>query len=198
MPQKYFQRFVRWVGYDLGISPNQITWGRLIIFVPGWTTWVYKNELAQWTGMPWQLFGVIALVVITIVILFDIVDGALARETGQVTKHGKVLDPLVDKFITYSTLILFWPAIDRTGFFILFALDITSTFLRKAQVKGANQFGKKKALSQNVSKFFFATAVLTATPWINNVGNLLIWLAVALATVSVGIRVFPHRVTHEK
>jgi len=198
LPQKYFQRFVRWVGYDLGISPNQITWGRLIIFVPGWTTWVYKNELAQWTGMPWQLFGVIALVVITIVILFDIVDGALARETGQVTKHGKVLDPLVDKFITYSTLILFWPAIDRTGFFILFALDITSTFLRKAQVKGANQFGKKKALSQNVSKFFFATAVLTATPWINNVGNLLIWLAVALATVSVGIRVFPHRVTHEK
>ncbi len=198
MPQKYFHRFVRWVGYDLGISPNQITWGRLIIFVPGWTTWVYKNELAQWTGMPWQLFGVIALVVITIVILFDIVDGALARETGQVTKHGKVLDPLVDKFITYSTLILFWPAIDRTGFFILFALDITSTFLRRAQVKGANQFGKKKALSQNVSKFFFATAVLTATPWINNVGNLLIWLAVALATVSVGIRVFPHRVTHEK
>lgn len=194
MPQKYFQRFVRWVGYDLGISPNQITWGRLIIFVPGWTTWVYKNELAQWTGMPWQLFGVIALVVITIVIIFDIVDGALARETGQVTKHGKVLDPLVDKFITYSTLILFWPAIDRTGFFILFALDITSTFLRKAQVKGANQFGKKKALSQNVSKFFFATAVLTATPWINNVGNLLIWLAVALATVSVGIRVFPQKV----
>jgi len=194
LPQKYFQRFVRWVGYDLGISPNQITWGRLIIFVPGWTTWVYKNELAQWTGMPWQLFGVIALVVITIVIIFDIVDGALARETGQVTKHGKVLDPLVDKFITYSTLILFWPAIDRTGFFILFALDITSTFLRKAQVKGANQFGKKKALSQNVSKFFFATAVLTATPWINNVGNLLIWLAVALATVSVGIRVFPQKV----
>ena len=194
MPQRYFQRFVRWIGYDLGITPNQITWGRLIIFIPGWLTWIYKNELAQWTGMPWQLFGVVALIVITTVIVFDIVDGALARETGQVTKHGKVLDPLVDKFITYSTLILFWSAIDRIGFLVLFALDIASTFLRGAQVKGANQFGKKKALSQNVSKFFFATAVLTATPWINNIGNFLIWLAVVLATISVGIRVFPPKV----
>jgi CDP-diacylglycerol--glycerol-3-phosphate 3-phosphatidyltransferase len=194
LPQRFFQRFVRWIGYDLGITPNQVTWGRLIIFIPGWLTWIYKNELAQWTGMPWQLFGVVALIVITIVIVFDIVDGALARETGQVTKHGKILDPLVDKFITYSTLILFWPAIDRIGFLILFALDITSTFLRGAQVKGANQFGKKKALSQNISKFFFATAVLTATPWINNVGNFLIWFAVVLATISVGIRIFPPKV----
>ncbi|GMQ84128.1 MAG: CDP-diacylglycerol--glycerol-3-phosphate 3-phosphatidyltransferase [Gammaproteobacteria bacterium] len=144
--------------------------------------------------MPWQLFGVVALIVITIVILFDIVDGALARETGRVTQHGKVLDPLVDKFITYSTLALFWLAIDRTGFFILFALDVTSTFLRGAQVEGANQFGKKKALSQNVSKFFFSIAVLTATPWINYIGNFLIWLAVVLATISVGIRVFPPKV----
>ncbi len=141
--------------------------------------------------MPWQLFGTIALIVITIVILFDIVDGALARETGQVTKHGKVLDPLVDKFITYSTLILFWSAIDRTGLLILFALDVASTFLRGAQVEGANQFGKKKAFSQNISKFFFGIAVLTATPWINNVGNFLIWLAVVLAAISVGIRISP-------
>lgn len=194
MSQGNFQRFVRWIGYDLGITPNQITWGRLIIFIPGWLTWIYKSELAQWSGMPWQLFGVVALVVVTIVIIFDIVDGALARETGQVTSHGKVLDPLVDKFITYSTLILFWSAIDRTGFFILFALDITSTLLRGVQVKGANQFGKYKALAQNVSKFFFATAVLAATPWMNHAGNFLIWLAVVLAAISVGIRVLPPKV----
>jgi phosphatidylglycerophosphate synthase len=144
--------------------------------------------------MPWQFFGVVALVVVTIVIVFDIVDGALARETGQVTRHGKVLDPLVDKFITYSTLILFWSAITKTGFVILFALDITSTFLRGSQVQGANRFGKNKALAQNISKFFFATAVLTATPWLNHVGNFLIWLAVVLASFSVGTRVLPANV----
>ena len=190
----FFRRFVRWIGYSLGITPNQITWGRLIIFIPGWLTWIYKNELAQWTRMPWQLFGVVALVVVTIVIVFDIVDGALARETGQVSIHGKILDPLVDKFITYSTLILFWTAIDKIGLLVLFILDITSTFLRGVQVEGANQFGKRKALSQNVSKFFFATAVLIATPWLNNIGNFLIWFAVVLATISVGIRIFPPKV----
>ena len=191
MAKRYFRKFVRWIGYDLGLTPNHITWGRLFIFIPGWLTWVFKDELALSTGMPWQSFGVVALVVITIVIIFDIVDGALARETGQVTDHGKVLDPLVDKFITYSTLLLFWSAIDRVGFLILFVLDIASTLLRGAQVKGANPFGKYKAFSQNISKFFFALAVLTATPWINNIGNFLIWTAVVLATISVGIRVFP-------
>jgi len=194
LSQGIFQRFVHWIGYDLGITPNQITWGRLIIFIPGWLTWIYKNELAQWSGLPWQFFGVVALVVVTIVIIFDIVDGALARETGQITSHGKVLDPLVDKFITYSTLILFWPAITRTGFFILLALDIASTLLRGVQVEGANQFGKNKALAQNISKFFFAAAVLMAMPWMNHVGNFLIWLAVVLASISVGIRVLPPKV----
>lgn len=193
MPQRNFQRFVKWIGYDLGITPNQVTWGRLFVFIPGWLTWVYKNELAQSTGLPWQFFGVIALVVITTVIVFDIVDGALARETGQVTKYGKVLDPLVDKFITYSTLILFWPAINKVGFLILFALDIASTLLRGAKVKGANNYGKYKAFSQNISKFFFASAVLTATPWINHIGNFLIWAAVVLASISVGMRVFPKK-----
>ena len=193
MSQNYFQRFVRWIGYDLGITPNQITWGRLFIFIPGWLMWVYKNELAQSTGMPWQAFGVAALIVITTVIIFDIVDGALARETGQVTTYGKLLDPLVDKFITYSTLILFWPAIAKIGFVILLALDIASTLLRGAQVQGANPYGKYKALCQNISKFFFATAVLTATPWINIIANFLIWSAVVLATISVGIRVFPKK-----
>lgn len=193
MPKRYFDKFVHWIGYDLGITPNQITWGRLFIFIPGWFAWIYKKELAQWSGLPWQLFGIAALVVVTIVIIFDIVDGALARQTGQVSAHGKILDPLVDKFITYSTLVIFWSAITKVGLVILLALDIASTCLRGVQVEGANQFGKKKALSQNVSKFFFATAVLAAAPWCNNVGNFLIWLAVVLASISVGIRILPEK-----
>ena len=189
-----FTRFVRWLGYDLGISPNQVTWGRLVIFIPGWLLWVYKNELGQWSGLTWQLIGAVAIFIVTVVIIFDVVDGALARETGQVSDQGKVLDPLVDKFITYSSLGLFWGAIDHIGLGILFLLDISSTFLRGSQVVGANQFGKKKALSQNISKFFFATAILLPLPELNYVGNFLVWLAVCLATISVGIRVLPGRV----
>ncbi len=191
MHKRLFVRFVRWVGYDLGISPNQITVGRLLFFIPGWLAWVYRHELATRSGLPWQFFGALAVLAVTTVIIFDIVDGALARETGQVSDEGKILDPIVDKLITYSTLGLFWSAIDRVGLLILLALDLASTFLRGVQVQGANDFGKSKAFSQNIAKFFFAMAILCATPWLNHAGNALIWLAVILATISVGIRVLP-------
>jgi len=188
-----FNRFVCWLGYDLGISPNQITWGRLFLFIPGWLIWVFKDELGQWSGFAWQWFGSLSVFIVLLVLLFDVVDGALARATGQVSDQGKVLDPLVDKVVTYFSLGLFWGEIDRTGLAILFGLDIASTFLRGSSVEGANQFGKKKALSQNFSKCFFAMAALLTIPWLNLVGNFLIWLAVSLAMVSVGIRVLPAR-----
>ena len=196
MPRNQFRKFVRWIGYDLGISPNQITVARLLFFAPGWFLWVYMHELGELLGIWWQLIGLLALLLVTIVIMFDIVDGALARETGQVSQHGKVLDPAVDKLITYSTLILFWSAINHTALAILFALDIASTFLRGTQVQGANEFGKKKALSQNLSKLFFGIAILTNVPRLNVVGNLLIWTALVLASISVAIRVIPDKAKH--
>jgi len=194
MHKRLFVRFVRWVGYDLGISPNQITLGRLLFFIPGWLAWFYRQELATYTGFPWQLFGALASVAVTTVIIFDIVDGALARETGQVSDQGKILDPLVDKLITYSTLGLFWATIDQIGLLILLGLDMTSTLLRGVQVEGANHFGKSKAFSQNIAKLFFALAILCTAPWLNLVGNSLIWLAVGLASISVGIRILPPKI----
>lgn len=186
------RRLVRWIS-ERGISPNQITLGRLLFFVPGWLIWVYMHPLAARTGLPWQLFGSLALVLVTTVILFDIIDGELARQTGQVSNQGKVLDPLVDKFITYSTLVLFWQAISHVGLVSLFFLDLVSTFLRGVNVQGANEFGKKKALGQNLSKFFFGMAVLTGISRLNVVGNILIWTALAMASISVGVRVIPER-----
>jgi CDP-diacylglycerol--serine O-phosphatidyltransferase len=189
----WFTRFVHWLGYDLGVTPNQITVGRLLFFVPGWVMWVTMYDLSERTGIPWQAIGLAALVLVTSVIFLDLLDGALARETGQVSDSGKILDPAVDKLITYSTLYLFWPAITHAGFLILLGLDLASTFIRGVSVRGATEFGKKKALSQNISKFFFGTAVLTGYSRLNTVGNLLIWAAVFLAAVSVGTRVIPKR-----
>jgi len=190
-PVPPFTRFVRWLGYDLGVTPNQITVGRLFFFIPGWLMWVTMYDLSERTGIPWQAIGLAAMVLVISVIVLDLLDGALARETGQISDSGKILDPAVDKFITYSTLFLFWPAITHTGFLILLGLDLASTFLRGVSVRGASEFGKKKALSQNLSKFFFAAAVLTGYARLNTVGNLLIWAAVFLAAVSVVTRMIP-------
>lgn len=191
MLHRQFIKFVHWIGYDLGISPNQITLGRLFFFIPGWLMWIYMRQIAAFLGIWWQVVGLIAFLMVATVIMFDIVDGTLARETGQVSQHGKILDPAVDKLITYSTLILFWNVIDHLGLIILFCLDLSSTFLRGAHAHGANEFGKKKALAQNLSKAFFGMAVLLGIARFNFIGNVLIWIALILATISVGIRLLP-------
>ena len=57
----------------------------------------------------WLLFGakqeVAALVVFAIASCTDWVDGQLARRTNQVSKLGKLLDPLVDRFLLAAGVI---------------------------------------------------------------------------------------------
>lgn len=58
-----------------------------------------------------QSFGdwsnVIATVLLASAILTDLLDGHIARSTGQITKAGKALDPLGDKFILYPNAAAF-------------------------------------------------------------------------------------------
>lgn len=50
--------------------------------------------------------SVAAAFVFTIAAVTDMLDGYIARRTGQVTKLGKLLDPIADKLLVLSALIL--------------------------------------------------------------------------------------------
>jgi CDP-diacylglycerol--glycerol-3-phosphate 3-phosphatidyltransferase len=52
----------------------------------------------------WWLNGLLALL-FTFFGLTDFLDGYLARKLKQETKLGRVLDPIADKFLVYSTLV---------------------------------------------------------------------------------------------
>lgn len=56
--------------------------------------------------VPTQDRSLLAAVIFTVAAVTDLLDGYIARRTGQVTKLGKLLDPIADKLLVLSALIL--------------------------------------------------------------------------------------------
>lgn len=76
--------------------PNHITLLRLGL-VPIFVLLLYQeSKIAQW----------IAFVIFVVAAITDYVDGYLARKFGAVSDFGKLLDPLVDKVLILSALVM--------------------------------------------------------------------------------------------
>jgi CDP-diacylglycerol--glycerol-3-phosphate 3-phosphatidyltransferase len=91
----------------------------------------------------------------------DIVDGWLARRGQQVTEVGKLLDPLADKMLVATSLIML-VAVGRIETWaawmvvVIVGRELAVTGLRSiasagGQVMAASWHGKAKTLSQNVA-----------------------------------------------
>ncbi len=87
----------------------------------------------------------------------DYLDGRIARRTGNITSFGKFLDPLADKLLVISALIVLLksePGLITTWmFFIIIGREVIVTLLRtyaasKGNVIAATRLGKYKASSQ--------------------------------------------------
>jgi CDP-diacylglycerol--glycerol-3-phosphate 3-phosphatidyltransferase len=99
-----------------------------------------------------------AMLLFLVAILTDLADGFLARKYNQVTNFGKFLDPLADKILIASVLIMLvelgwvpaWVAI------IVIVREILVTGLRaiaadKGHVIAADKYGKLKTIMQSVA-----------------------------------------------
>lgn len=62
-----------------------------LLMVPAFIILFFRAETLLWAGIVFTLAGVT-----------DILDGAIARKTGNVTKLGRVIDPLADKLMQVS------------------------------------------------------------------------------------------------
>lgn len=102
--------------------------------------------------------------------LTDILDGWLARRGQQVTHIGKLLDPLADKLLV-STALVVLVAVGRIPTWavwmvvVIVGRELAVTGLRSlasvgGQALGASTFGKVKAVAQNVA----IAALLFPTP----------------------------------
>ncbi|HGE69521.1 TPA: CDP-diacylglycerol--glycerol-3-phosphate 3-phosphatidyltransferase [Candidatus Poribacteria bacterium] len=87
----------------------------------------------------------------------DYLDGRIARKTGNITSFGKFLDPLADKLLVISALIVLLksdPGLITTWMFlIIIGREVVITLIRtyaasKGNVIAATKLGKYKAASQ--------------------------------------------------
>ncbi|MBR8700704.1 CDP-diacylglycerol--glycerol-3-phosphate 3-phosphatidyltransferase [Fusobacterium sp. DD29] len=130
--------------------PNKLTSIRLVMAVP----FIYFLQESDNGGLPYRL---IALVLFIIASLTDFFDGYLARKYNLVTDFGKIMDPLADKILVISALVIFvdlkyipsWMSI------IVIAREFFISGIRMlAAVKGdvipAGKLGKYKTTSQMI------------------------------------------------
>lgn len=138
----------RAVGQESLNLPNLITLGRILlipVFVILFIT-------------PTEDRSISAAIIFVVAAASDLLDGYIARRTGQVTKLGKLLDPIADKLLVVSALILL-VNVDRVSALVailVIAREVTVTGVRaiaagEGMIIAAETTGKYKMALQVVA-----------------------------------------------
>lgn len=135
--------------------------------------------------------ALLGAVIFGIASITDFLDGYLARKTGQITKFGIILDPIADKFLIISALILLvdmerlsvWIAI------IIIMREFLVTGLRvvalsKDIVIPAEMGGKLKTFSQIAAILCLIIDASISGIDLYDLGTVLIWISLILSIVS--------------
>ena len=131
----------------------------------------------------------IALAIFVIASLTDMLDGKIARKYNLVTNFGKFMDPLADKLLVCSAMICLIPSgkLPTAIVIVIIAREfIISGFRLVASDNGiviaANYWGKFKTVSQ-MAMIIVLIADLGGV--FDLIGQILIWLALALTIISL-------------
>ena len=135
---------------------------------------LYFLTLGDSTSRTW------AFVIFLLCAVTDWLDGYLARKLNQVTDLGKVLDPLVDKFLVFAPLLVLIEQgqIPAWGVFIILTRELTIAGWRVNQttVIGANIWGKAKTVVQIAA----IALLILQLPY----AVIAFWIAVLLTVIS--------------
>ena len=116
-----------------------------------------------------------AAIVFVVAAVTDLLDGYVARKTGQITKLGRLLDPIADKLLVLSALILL-VQVDRVSALVailIIAREVAVTGLRaiaasEGLIMSAEVTGKYKMALQVIA---IVLLVLEGTV-VESIGNL--------------------------
>lgn len=143
------QALIRSTGQESNINlPNVLTFGRILL-IP-----VFIMLLID----PTPDRALSAAVVFVVAAVTDLLDGYVARKTGQITKLGRLLDPIADKLLVLSALILL-VQVDRVSALIailIIAREVAVTGIRaiaasEGLIMSAETTGKYKMALQVIA-----------------------------------------------
>ena len=82
--------------------PNRLTMIRFVLAIP-FIMFLQYSDSSKY-GL---IFRLISLVIFVIASLTDFFDGYIARKYNLITDFGKIMDPLADKILVISALVIF-------------------------------------------------------------------------------------------
>ena len=140
---------------ELSSLPNRITLGRIAL-VP------LLMLALRWGG---DTGNVVGAIIFSLGWTTDIIDGWLARRFNNVTSLGKFLDPLADKLLVASALIMMIP-LDRVPAWVavviigreLAVMGLRGIASSKGHILEASSWGKHKSFVQYVAITFLILA----------------------------------------
>ena len=133
------------------------------------------------------LLNVVAAFVFALASFTDILDGYFARRHNAVTQTGKLLDPLADKLLI-STALIMLISLERVQAWIVALIigrELTVTGLRgmassEGVVIQASRSGKYKAIFQSVAAFCLIIHGKYLMIDFHRTGMIFLWIALAI------------------
>jgi len=162
------------------------------------------------TSIPFNLSlsdrAFIAALIFLVASITDVLDGYIARKTGQITKMGKLFDPIADKLLTSSALILLVALNEKVPAWIAIIIigrEFAVTGLRAAAssegyIIPAYEGGKAKMFFQIVAIISMLVSMdIKRSGFLNTnlgldaylIGTVALWMSLFLAVAS-GIQYF--------
>jgi len=162
--------------------PNLLTFSRLLlipIFVLLFSQPTPERSVAAAT-----VFGIAAIT--------DLLDGYLARRRSEVTRLGRLLDPIADKLLVISGLILLveFQRVSAIVAILMIAREVAVTGIRAISaaegiVLSAETIGKYKMTAQVLAILFLIVADTVDPEWkFYAIGNVLLYSALMLGLIS--------------
>ena len=136
--------------------PNKLTIFRIIL-VPIMVIIPILNIQGAWLGIPYMYWMI--NIIFIIASITDKLDGSIARKTNQVTNFGKFADPLADKILVLSAMLLLvelgklpaWiPIIILAREFIVSGYRLIAVE-QGGEVVAASKIGKIKTVTQIIA-----------------------------------------------